>query len=1373
MLAPAVATPKPPRRAQPSPRAEPDDPLRAAIAALEAVDRDLLVVLALVVKPVTRTDWTELAKRGGITQPGGNAFDTKALEPRCVRLADAGLVVVHRPTPHQILYGVPPEIAMPVLIQARAEDRLARFLGDRSPRRGAWFDPWMTGADLRLAAVMGDLELARRALGFAHLDPASVALHIITALGRTPEIDWFAVLPSDAHRMAYVAAIVQLGIATLTRVPEPLLALALAFGDRSLNLEVARLLALGGQAERAAAIEPLPKYGAEGLAVISAFHAGDWARTAALGHAAIATMKGRKRPTLPDVEGVCHLFATLVAAAGDPLGLSALRARLEAVAQSGRALPGPYRVAGVLHDTFAGAEPPEYAKCTPEDRARGWDEALANCLHDRWLEPTHSVHAARSDRAEIEALVHANASHWRAHAEAGGFAAHAREFAAILAAEAPAKSIAAAFRRRPAWEAALASLETLAGASVAEDAGATAAPRELVWELAVLGHRVFVTPRIRAGVRAKKGQSVPLSRLQGGDDEGLLTDADRRVIAGAQPDRWRRAGGHAFELDDAAALALVGHPRVVGPDGLAIAVERGPAKIRTSRVGEGTEVRLSPAALRDHALVVVQATPARVVLYERTPELTRLAELLARVGTLAVPDEGRDRLAQALSRLTATASIEVEGDLPIAGATDVAADSTPVLQLAWDGTMLTVRAAVAPLGPDGPHVRPGVGATVLVADVAGAGMRRTTRDLALERRRCEAVQDACPTLGGFGDGELHWGTTSVADALAILLELDAQGDAVRLEWAEGQRLELPRRVDLEHLKLRVGKGPKWFELDVSLQIDEHAVLQFRDLLRAREGTRFVALPRGRFLALSDELRARLDGLEAIGEAHGKTLAVASALLPMVEDLAADVPGASFDDATRQRLARLREIQTLEPRMPRGFAATLRPYQRDGFVWLARLGEAGLGACLADDMGLGKTVQALALLAHRAKQGPALVVCPTSVVLNWVAEAARFAPTLRIVPLATAEDRAAAVRDAGPRDVVVCSYTLLGAEIETLAAARFATAVFDEAHALKNPRTQRATAARRIDADFRLGLTGTPLENHLGELWSLFATLVPGLLGAQTDFDRRFAAPIAAGARESANRLRALLRPFMLRRLKSAVLDELPARTEITLRIAPNPEQRAFYEAVRRRAVEHMAALDQKKKRLGVLAEITKLRQAAIDPRVLDAAAPKGAKLDVLFERLGELRAEGHRALVFTQFLGSLAAVRERLVADGYEFFELDGSTPAAVRAKRIDAFQAGEADVFLLSLRAGGQGVNLTGADYVFHLDPWWNPAVEDQATDRAHRIGQSRPVTVYRLVTEGTIEEKILALHGTKREMAEDLLTGMERGEGLDFEQLMGLLDG
>jgi SNF2 family DNA or RNA helicase len=374
------------------------------------------------------------------------------------------------------------------------------------------------------------------------------------------------------------------------------------------------------------------------------------------------------------------------------------------------------------------------------------------------------------------------------------------------------------------------------------------------------------------------------------------------------------------------------------------------------------------------------------------------------------------------------------------------------------------------------------------------------------------------------------------------------------------------------------------------------------------------------------------------------------------------------------------------------------------------------------------------------------------------------------------ERAAQIEAAAAGDVLVVSYALLLRDADAFAARPWATLVLDEAQALKNAATQRVQAVAALQAGFRLALSGTPVENRLADLWSIMNLLNPGLLGSAARFAERFANPIERQRSEAARaRLRRLVSPFLLRRTKAQVLTDLPPRTEIVQRIEPQADERAFLEAMRRDALARIAQLDPadpNKNRFNVLAELTRLRRAACDPRL---AAPElgriGAKVQA-FERLAaELVESRHQALVFSQFTDFLKLLAERLDAAGLRYQYLDGSTPAAARGERVAAFQRGEADLFLVSLKAGGFGLNLTAADYVVIADPWWNPAAEDQAMGRAHRIGQQRPVTVYRLVTAGSIEERIVALHQDKRELAEGLLAEQDGGAPLAAGELIELL--
>ena len=489
-----------------------------------------------------------------------------------------------------------------------------------------------------------------------------------------------------------------------------------------------------------------------------------------------------------------------------------------------------------------------------------------------------------------------------------------------------------------------------------------------------------------------------------------------------------------------------------------------------------------------------------------------------------------------------------------------------------------------------------------------------------------------------------------------------------------------------------------------------------------------------------------------------------------------------DAGWRAQRERLSDAAAFEPELPSTLKAELRPYQRDGFRWLARLARWGAGACLADDMGLGKTVQTLALLLDRAPGGPALVVAPTSVVANWLDEARRFAPTLNAVACTgSAASRARLIERAGPFDVVVTTYGLLQNDAGALSAIDWHSAVLDEAQAIKNPATKRARAARDLKAGFRLVTTGTPIQNNLMDLYSLFAFANPGMLGSTEHYRRHFASPIERDADPAARaRLRRLIAPFVLRRLKTEVLDDLPPRTEITLHVELSPAEAALYEALRQRAVEDLAAMmalgsgaGAGDGRLEILAHLTRLRLACCNPRLVQdgGAAPASSKLATFAETLDELLANRHKVLVFSQFVMHLKLIEEHLAGAGIAYQYLDGSTPARARAERIAAFQAGRGEVFLISLKAGGTGLNLTAADYVIHMDPWWNPAAEDQASDRAHRIGQTRPVTIYRLVAKGTIEEQIVALHHHKRDLAERLLEGADAPARLDAAELLNLL--
>jgi len=480
---------------------------------------------------------------------------------------------------------------------------------------------------------------------------------------------------------------------------------------------------------------------------------------------------------------------------------------------------------------------------------------------------------------------------------------------------------------------------------------------------------------------------------------------------------------------------------------------------------------------------------------------------------------------------------------------------------------------------------------------------------------------------------------------------------------------------------------------------------------------------------------------------------------------------------RAQMDTLRQARP-ETRTPEGFRAQLRPYQLDGLAWLDFLADAQLGGILADDMGLGKTVQVLAHLLAEKQRGrldlPALVVAPTSLVGNWRDEAARFAPDLRLLVL-HGSGRAARYEAIGDSDLVITTYPLLPRDRDSLCKQHFSLLILDEAQAIKNARSQSAQVVRAIPARRRLAMTGTPLENHLGELWAQFDAVEPGLLGSETRFTRSYRTPIEKhGDLDRQARLNRRVSMLLLRRRKEDVLDELPPKTEIVRSLELVGSQRQLYETLRlaqhERVRESIAERGLGQSGIVVLDALLKLRQACCDPRLvkLDAARKvrESAKLEALLDLLDGLIGEGRRVLVFSQFTQMLGLIEQALHKRKTPFLSLTGDTPSAARTDLVRRFQEGEIPVFLISLKAGGVGLNLTAADAVIHYDPWWNPAAESQATDRAHRIGQDKPVFVYKLICAGTVEEKIQSMQERKADLARAVLEGGGSSTALRFDE-------
>jgi non-specific serine/threonine protein kinase len=583
-------------------------------------------------------------------------------------------------------------------------------------------------------------------------------------------------------------------------------------------------------------------------------------------------------------------------------------------------------------------------------------------------------------------------------------------------------------------------------------------------------------------------------------------------------------------------------------------------------------------------------------------------------------------------------------------------------------------------------------------------------------------------------------------------------------------------------RYRLSSGLDWFELDTSVELDGEAI-PWHSLVNAlQEGKRFVRLGSGGHAPLpSAWLEKHLRLLELLErDAHdpeATSLRIPRHQAPAVDALLSEADLVETDASWREFIDRLRGFGGIMPvPVPEPFRGELRPYQQQGLNFLSFLRDYGLHGILADDMGLGKTIQAAAFLTslHASdlpdgEREPSLVVAPTSVLPNWASELARFAPSLRVLVLHGKQRDTAAISDA---DVVLTTYTTLRLDLSAHASRIYRCVILDEAQAIKNSASQTARAARALRARHRLCLTGTPIENDLMELWSQFAFLMPGMLGDERAFKDRYLARIAAGDDRAKAELRSRVSPFMLRRLKSEVAKELPPRTDVVIWCELAPAQRKAYEAVlsasRERVLAAVADKGLARSQITILDALLKLRQVCCHPRLLKTPQTMqlpSTKEEAFMELLGELREGGHRALVFSQFTSMLAILRERLDREGVPYEYLDGRTRD--RGAKVERFNAGDAPLFLISLKAGGTGLNLTGADYVIHYDPWWNPAVEDQATDRAHRIGQTREVFNYKLIAKGTIEEKLLKLQERKRELVRDILVSETSGKQLTREDL------
>ncbi len=824
--------------------------------------------------------------------------------------------------------------------------------------------------------------------------------------------------------------------------------------------------------------------------------------------------------------------------------------------------------------------------------------------------------------------------------------------------------------------------------------------------------------------------------------------------------------------------ALQGHPRLFleGGDGQPLQCVAGEPVVHVTQVEGALQYTLLPEAPVEEECVVRLERGNQLTVYTFPTPVRQLRKALS--GDLRVPQDDPQENIRILDQLLHRFRIISQGPLPGVELAPLPADPIPCLQLTNWERGLRAEMMVQPFGSSMPYYAPGEGPMEFIAQET-----RRVRDFDREKALADQVVQSCPRLlATKPESPWHWRLEGQA---CYELTLQLQGiQECRIQVPQDRKFVCRRTLTMSNISLHTQSYLSWFSVEGGVTLEgTDATASLGELIQAvAERKHFVTLSNGDVVALSEDVRRKLETLNRLGEiVHGRgaegagSLRVCPFLLPFLREQLSFFPGSTaLPEESEHWFRKYNEAMAEKPPVPPGLQVNLRPYQEEGFLWLSRLDRAQAGACLADDMGLGKTVQAITLILSRAEEGPSLIVAPTSVCANWLSEFRKFAPQLECEVFGPG-DRSQTFQKLGPRHVLIASYGLLQSEQASFRKVHWRVAVLDEAQAIKNAHAKRSQAALEIQADFRVVTTGTPVENNLNELWSIFNFIIPGLLGSREGFQRRFATAIEHDRNpEVTKNLRGIVSPFLLRRRKDQVLNDLPPKEEIDYPVELSPQEREFYNNCRKKILQELENTEKSDnlKHMQVLSGITQLRLAVDHPRLVPGGEGlPGAKLEAFMELLQRILQNDHKVLVFSQFVKFLDIVRESLESQRISYEYLDGSRNARERAASVENFQNGDVPVFLISLRAGGLGLNLTQADYVIHLDSWWNPAVENQASDRAHRLGQNKKVTIYHLQTVDTIEDKIKALHQRKKDLADNLLSEANTIDTVPLEELLRLL--
>lgn len=899
---------------------------------------------------------------------------------------------------------------------------------------------------------------------------------------------------------------------------------------------------------------------------------------------------------------------------------------------------------------------------------------------------------------------------------------------------------------------------------------------------------------VREQMRLKNGEwgngrALSHARYESADAE--MSDIDKMIWR-----KWKKAGRKMLPLDIVLPCMLDAGTLYVEHKGqlhAAIVREESPF-ISTTKTADGIMIgsNVPQEQLNDlfKTLVYKFEEPDAFTIYPMSDMQHIYFRQLLSIGVF--PKEAERQLQQFFPKLEG--AIEIHGD--IGNETDQMetfdGSSVLLLQVRQKKGVFLLKLAVRPMPQGHRTFVPGRGAQIVYDELDG---RRfiIRRDLIKERERLAVIQSQLEDMGVAFERELtedihirpvdHSNPAEImeliADQMLQLIEFaQKHTDDFVLEWPEGEKMRL---VELEpsSFDIEMTMHGNWFSMEGTVNVGDAQLVNMHYLLCAMGEChgRYVRISDTQFVTMSQTLREQIERIEALLEGDGRLSRLQAAMLS--EDLSAF--GVKTPEEIQDLRMKMLESERLKAEVPANLQATLRPYQEEGFQWMTRLAHWGAGGCLADDMGLGKTVQSITFMLSKAKEGAALVLAPTSVVPNWRKELNRFAPDLDVIILNEVSGRASVIQEAGPDTVVVGTYGMLLSEAEAMTEKRWNAVFLDEGHAIKNRNSRTAITAMQLRSKYRFILTGTPIQNHLGDLWTLFRFLNPTLLGTYDEFFHKYRGPIETNhdiARQV--QLQKTIKPFLMRRTKEEVVKELPVKNEMVIPVRLSDEEMCIYELIRERAKTRIQKHDpvnnpngqDKKIRIDVLAEITRLRMAACSASLVQRNwQGTCAKIDKFVSLTRQLRQSGdNHILVFSQFTSFLEKAKSALDLAGIEYLYLDGETPLKTRERLVERFQNGECGIFLISLKAGGLGLNLTKANSVIHLDPWWNPAIEQQATDRAYRIGQEREVNVYHLISENTLEEKILNMHKDKRSLANVFLQTRNAIQSIGLEDLVKL---